>query len=241
MIKTAQILAVLGILAFSMAAKAAPVQLDDFMCSAGTAVNGVSTDDVTGNNGGSSECFGSFSGNDPNESDDGVETGGTVFDFIARSDVNDDGSQSLSGLDIGLNVYQQGDASCDPLTGEPLSGAAPTGCWSYDQGLFSAEAFIVVLKASNDPGWAAWLFEGDDAASFWGDWAVGWRANQFACDGHTNVDGSAGSGDCADISHLTIYASKFTTRVPEPAPLALLGIGLIGIGVARKKGLIRRA
>lgn len=233
--KWTKFLATTGLLLAATAANAVPVDLDAFACSSAAAINGVSIDDVTGNAGGSSDCFGTFDGNDPNASGDGIETGGTVFDFVARSNVNDDGSQSLDGRNIGLNIYQDIGGGCSPGAGGALTGAAPLGCWSYDAGLFTADAFIVVLKAANSPGWAAWLFDGPDAASSWGEWAVGWRANRSACSGHTNLDGSAGSGGCADISHLTIFASGDSTRVPAPAPLALLGIGLIGLSLARKR------
>lgn len=221
------VLTTAALLWMGTSANADPIDLDAFSCSSGNAINGVSLDDVTGNNGGSSECFGTFDGNDPDASGDGIETGGVIFDFVARSDINDNGSQTLEGNDIGLDVYAQDGGSCDP--GTELSGASSLGCWSYDPSLFSADAFIVVLKAANSPGWAAWLFEGAHATSHFGKWAIGWVANGGACDGH------GGTGNCAEISHLTIFASNETVTVPEPGTLGLLGLGLVGFALTRRR------
>ena len=94
--------------------------------------------------------------------------------------------------------------------------------WEYDPGLFSAEAFLIVIKTGNMPGFAVWLFDGTAAASWSGLWNSAWK---------NNAPGEC----CSDISHFGIYATGAV--VPEPGTLVLFGIGLIGTGFARRKAV----
>lgn len=93
-------------------------------------------------------------------------------------------------------------------------GGAPSGTWEYNPGLVSWDAFLIVLKAASSPGYGAWLFEGADASSFSGDWSVAWGK---------------------DLSHLSIYASGTEDSVPEPGSLTFLSLGLLGLGIARRR------
>ena len=144
-----------AIFAFSLSVSAAPVILGNSTnCSVGNAIEGIAIGDVFGNNGGATDCWGTFDGNDPGPSGDGFDIDGTIFDFVAKKDIGG----SLSGTDIGLVVGSNGS----------------TGTWSYDSAKFDPNEFLIVLKAADSPGYATWLFTGVDAASDAGEWLVAW-------------------------------------------------------------------
>ena len=186
----------LGILALiAVRAEAVPILLDSsIQCSAGNRQNGIAVGDVTGNLGGANDCWGTLNGNGPGPSGDGFDIDGMIFDFVAKAET----PGSLVGMDIGLSVIP--------------GGGAPSGTWGYDDSLFSAGAFLIVLKAANDPGYGAWLFDGAAASSSFGNWSVAWGN---------------------DLSHLSIYAKDVS--VPEPSTLGLLGLGLALVGFSRRK------
>ena len=162
--KTKNYLLAISLLASTLAMQSASVEaafvLDDQPnCSGsgsgGNAINGITLSDVTGNAGGSSECWGTFNGNDPTNA--GFEYDGTTYDFIAKENT----PGSLEGFDIGLSLT-------------PDDGSASFGTWSYDSALFDPSEFLIVLKAASKPGYAVWLFEGVDATSDSGNWNVAW-------------------------------------------------------------------
>lgn len=86
-----------------------------------------------------------------------------------------------------------------------------SGTWSVDADfLDDYDDFLIVLKGGN--AFVAWFFD-DASAADGGTWRI--------------------TGN-SSLSHLTIYArGERTTRIPEPATLSLLSIGLLGLVVRR--------
>jgi hypothetical protein len=213
-------------------AQAAPMDLDLTSCPDDSAY--IATGNVTGDVGGSDACFGAFDGNDPNA--DGMETNGQVFEFIAKAETVEQGGPNnnpadaapiLTGQNIGLNVTF---GDCTTTT-----GADDNGCWSFTGLPDGYGDFIIVIKAANSPGWAAYLFSGTNNGSTSGTWQVAWSGGTDpTCT--ESVLGESNSGACAAVSHISIYAAKGgTTTVAEPGTLGLLGLGLLGIGFVRRR------
>lgn len=204
-------LIVAGGMAVALTTTAHAVVLDSTLqCSAGNAINGIVVGDVTGNKGGATDCWGTFAGNDPGPSGGGFEIDGMQFDFVAKQNATPvkPGDPIYEGDDIGLKFTP--------------AGGALSGDWSFDSSLFAPQAFLIVLKAANDPGFGTWLFEGwPDATSSFGTWSVAWGNN---------------------LSHFAIYAKDGSppvppNAVPEPSTIGMLGLALLGTGMA---GIRRR-
>lgn len=184
----------------AMPGPSAPIALTtDLQCSENNQQHGISTGDVTGNMGGSTDCWGAMgagnTGNDPGPSGGGFSIGGEIYDFIAKEDY---GSGTVGN--IGLVVSPQ----------------AESGTWEFTPGALEGNDFLIVLKQSNDPGYAVWLFAEGDAASYSGTWFVAWSAG---------------------LSHFSIYKGQTSKdrQVPVPATLWLMGAGLAGLGLGKRK------
>lgn len=195
-------------LSFSLAAHATTFTLDAAIsCSAGGAQNGIAIGDVSGDNGGATECWGTYDGNDAGPSGDGYEIDGgpydgATFDFVAKQNT----PGSTEGDDIGLTVTP--------------SGGALGGEWAFTPGALGGHDFLIVLKAASQPGFAVWLFAGNpDATSYSGSWSVAWGKDLS----HLSV------------YKATLPPQEPEESVPAPSPVGLLATALLGLWGRRRR------
>jgi hypothetical protein len=148
----------------------------------------------------------------------------------STSDVTIEGSSALScsGMYNG-NVNALSD----------VNSVLGTSYTEYDSLSVSENAFSFATMYSNlieivlkqNTQWATYHFDlsllndGSD-----GEWNGTWSTSGTQWDNKSNVAGCQG---CGDLSHAAIVGD--INEVPLPGTLALLGVGLVGLGVVRKR------
>jgi len=172
-------------------------------CSNGTQMYGIDFTDVTYQSNSSDNCYGAYEGNN----DSTLQIAQNTWSVVETYNVPSEGaSGSINNFSVSFNNENY------------------IGDWSYSGDTSLWDSFLIVTKASNNPGWAVYQFDNlDSTTPLNGSWYIPWSPN------------NNGKDNKASLSHIAIYSMQASNTVPEPTPLALLSIGLIALAFRKKK------
>jgi hypothetical protein len=95
---------------------------------------------------------------------------------------------------------------------ESGSATGQGGTWVVNAGIYNE--VMAIFKNGNTTFLTGYLLVGND-----GGWTSPFQVN----------------GKIRDNSHISFYGRKVPAKVPEPATLGLLGMGLLSFGLARRR------
>jgi len=195
----------------------------------GAVTSDFGTDNVTFRGSASDACAGLFSGNDSNSTMFNAFGGGGTWYQLAK-----DNNPGAGGADSG-NLFDDFGLDAGFTLEESTSGGGAAQSGTFTLSWSGADLPVqmdmaIVLKAGN--GWAGYKFDDElfnaTSTSDAGTWEIEFLNN---------------GGQIPNISHFSLYVSNATTPsivvpptgISEPGTTALLGLGLLGFLVARRR------